>query len=103
VVTYCPDAAALVGALAAAAGVPYIAGAQPRGAGLTSQGVNFLFLAPPPLPLPGARPDSALAAALIAVRAAAVEGQARVRAAALVWEHERDAADALARQIAEAE
>jgi hypothetical protein len=30
-------------------------------------------------------------------------GQARVRAAALMWERERDAADVLARQIAEAE
>jgi hypothetical protein len=51
----------------------------------------------------GARPDSALAAALVSARAAAAEGQARVRAAALAWERERDAADALARQIAEAE
>jgi hypothetical protein len=49
------------------------------------------------------RPDSALAVALVAARAAAAEGQARVRAAALVWERERDATDALARQIAEAE
>jgi hypothetical protein len=32
-----------------------------------------------------------------------VEGQARVRAAALVWERECDATDALARQITEAE
>jgi hypothetical protein len=38
-----------------------------------------------------------------ALAAAAAEGQARVRAAALVWERERNAVDALARQIAEAE
>ena len=40
---------------------------------------------------------------LASARAAAAEGQTRVRAAALAWERERDAADALARQIAEAE
>jgi hypothetical protein len=53
-----------------------------------------------PLPEPA---GGSLAAALVAARAAAAEGQARVRAAALLWERERDAADALARRIAEAE
>jgi hypothetical protein len=51
----------------------------------------------------GSRPDSVLAAALVAARAAAAEEQARVRAAAAIWARERDAADALARQIVEAE
>ncbi|XP_021321304.1 uncharacterized protein LOC110437249 [Sorghum bicolor] len=49
------------------------------------------------------RPDSTLIAALVTARAAAAEGRARVREAALAWERERDAADALARQIADAE
>jgi len=66
-----------------------------------------LFPDPPPLPptshLHAAGPDSALVAALVAARAAAAEGQAHVRAAALAWEHERDAADAPACQIAEAD
>ncbi|XP_066313450.1 uncharacterized protein, partial [Miscanthus floridulus] len=62
------------------------------------------FPAPPPLPFHAAPPpDSALAAALVTARAAAAEGQARLRAAAQAWERERDAADVLARQIAEAE
>ncbi|XP_066344097.1 uncharacterized protein [Miscanthus floridulus] len=67
----------------------------------------FFFPAPPPLPpsapLQTAGASSALAAALVAARAAAADSQARVRAAALALERERDAADALARQIAEAE
>jgi len=49
------------------------------------------------------RPDSTILAALVTARAAAAEGRERVREAALAWERERDAADALARQIAEAE
>jgi hypothetical protein len=49
------------------------------------------------------RPVSALAAALVSARAAAAAGQERVRAAALLWQRERDVADTLARQIAEAE
>ena len=53
---------------------------------------------PPPPP-----PNSALTTALIAAQAAATEGRAHVWAAALAWERERDAADALAHQIAEAE
>ncbi|XP_021309125.1 uncharacterized protein LOC110432670 [Sorghum bicolor] len=60
------------------------------------------FPAPPPLPVMH-RPDSTLIAALATARAAAAEGRARVREAALAWERERDAADALARQIADAE
>jgi hypothetical protein len=102
------------GALAAGVGLPYAtsaglggaaAGALFAAAGQPSQGTGtaFPFPAPPPPPFHGTRPDSALAAALVAARAAAAEGQARVRAAALAWEHKRDAADALARQITEAE
>ena len=49
------------------------------------------------------RAGTTLATALVAARAAGAEGRARVCAAALAWERERDAADALARQIAEAE
>ena len=60
------------------------------------------FPAPPPPPM-AHRPDSTLIAALVTARAAAAEGRARVREAALAWERERDAADALARQIADAE
>jgi hypothetical protein len=58
---------------------------------------------PPASHLHAVGPDSALAAAIVAARAAAAEGRARVRAAALAWERERDAADALDHQIAEAE
>jgi hypothetical protein len=79
------------------------AGAQPReaaGAGGTAALLGAPFPAPPP---PLSRPTSALAAALIAARATAAEGRAHVHEAALAWEHERDAADALARQIAEAD
>jgi len=54
------------------------------------------FLPPPP-------PNSALATALAAAHAAAAEGHARLRVAALAWERKHDEVDALARQIAEAE
>ena len=60
------------------------------------------FPAPPPLPVTH-RPDSTLIAAPVTARAVPAEGQARVRETALAWERERDAADALACQIAEAE
>jgi hypothetical protein len=63
----------------------------------------FHFPAPPPATLIAPRPTSALAAALVSARAAAAAGHERVRADALVWQRERDAADTLARQIAEAE
>jgi hypothetical protein len=43
------------------------------------------------------RPVFALAATLVSARAAAAAGQERVRAAALLWQWERDAADTLAR------
>jgi len=56
------------------------------------------FPAPPP---PTSR--SAVIAALVAAWAAAAEGMAHVREAAIAWEHERDAADALAGQIIDAE
>ena len=59
---------------------------------------NSIFPAPPPPPAP-AGPNSAL----VAARAAAKEGLVRVREAAIAWECEQDAADALARQIADAE
>ena len=58
------------------------------------------FPAPPPS-LTAAGPDSALDTALVAARAEYVAGQARLREAALA--SERDAADALAKQIVEAE
>jgi len=41
-------------------------------------------------------------AALVAARTTVAEGMARVREAAIAWERERDVADALARQVAEA-
>ncbi|XP_066308036.1 uncharacterized protein [Miscanthus floridulus] len=99
-------------AAGAGAGGPAVAGAgagshtaAAGGAGETLE--PFFFPAPPPLPPPAplqtAGANSALAAALVAARAAAADSQARVRAAALALERERDAADALARQIAEAE
>jgi hypothetical protein len=53
-------------------------------------------------PPPGA-PGSAFSNALAAARAATAAGQARVQAAALAWEREREAAEALTRQVAEAE
>jgi len=55
---------------------------------------------PFPAPLP---PAFALNNALAAARAEYKAGQARLREAALAWERERDAADALAKQIADAE
>jgi hypothetical protein len=47
--------------------------------------------------------DSALTTALENAKTAAVAAEERVRVAALTWEHERTTADALARQVAEAE
>jgi uncharacterized protein (DUF952 family) len=47
--------------------------------------------------------DSALIAALESAKTAAAAAEERVRVAALAWEHERTTADALARQVAEAE
>jgi len=64
------------------------------------------LLRPPVIPAPppvAHNTNSVLTAALVAARAAAQEGMARVREAAIVWERERDVVDALARQIAEAE
>ncbi|XP_066360927.1 uncharacterized protein [Miscanthus floridulus] len=95
-------------AAAAAAGAGAGAGSHAAAAGGAGETLEpFFFPAPPPLPPPAplqtAGANSALAAALVAARAAAADSQARVRAAALALERERDAADALARQIAEAE
>ena len=64
------------------------------------------FPAPPPPSashIHAAGPNSDLAAALVTARAAAKEGLVRVHEATIAWERERDAANALARQIAEAE
>jgi len=47
--------------------------------------------------------DAALTAALLAAKSEASAAQERVRAAALAWERERSAADALTRRVAEAE
>jgi len=98
------DAATLPGALLTAAGALSrglaagpSAAALPAGAGGTAP-----FPAPPPPPVTH-RPDFTILAALVTARAAAAEGRERVREAALAWEHERDAADTLARQIAEVE
>ena len=44
--------------------------------------------------------DTALAAALLAAKSEALAAQERVCAAALAWERERSAADALSRRIA---
>ena len=55
------------------------------------------------MPLPVTRPASALTNALAAAQAEYAAGQARLREAALAWERERDAADALAKQIANTE
>ena len=95
-------AAAGPGAIAAGAGLgmpwdeAYANDALLRVLGAGVGPSTFPALPPPPTShLHAAGPDSALAAA--------AEGRARVRAAALTWERERDAADALARQIAEAE
>jgi hypothetical protein len=80
------------------------AGAQLQGPG-TGGGAQgaFTFPAPPPANLYAPRPTSALAAALVSARAAAAAGQECVRADALTWQRERDAADTLARQIAVAD
>ena len=61
------------------------------------------FPAPPPPPRTSTRPASALATALVAARAEYAAGQARLQEAALAWEREREASDALAKQIADAE
>ena len=61
------------------------------------------FPTPPPPPRTSVRPNSALATALVAAQAEYVVGQARLREAALAWEHERDATDALAKQNVDAE
>jgi hypothetical protein len=58
---------------------------------------------PPNSALHAAGLDPVLADALVAARAAAVDSHTRVRAAALAWERERAATDALARQLAETE
>jgi hypothetical protein len=47
--------------------------------------------------------NAALAAALLAAKSEAAAAQERVRGAALAWERERSAVDALARRVAEAE
>ncbi|XP_066311797.1 dynein axonemal assembly factor 3 homolog [Miscanthus floridulus] len=102
-----PAAAGGVGSLAAAAAAA--AADSHAAAAWGCGGEPGAFLLPrssssaAPAPLQTAGASSALAAALVAARAAAADSQARVRAAALALERERDAADALARQIAEAE
>ena len=101
-------ALASVDALATAVGAAAIAAgaAAAMAAGLVMPAVanNTLlrFPAPPPPTashLHTTRPNSAL----VAARAAAAEGLVRVREAAIAWERKRDASDALARQIADAE
>jgi len=77
-----------------------LAGPLPR---VAAGGPPFPAPPPPPPNHYGAWPNPALAAALVAARAATAEGRARVHEAALAWECERDATDALARQIVEAE
>ena len=104
-----PGALSGVDALAAAMGPAAMAAgaAAAMSAGLGMPGAGTDALLHPsviPAPPPAAHTtNSVLAAALDAARAAAQEGMARVREAAIAWERERDAADALARQIAEAE
>ena len=91
-----------MGPAAMAAGA---AAAMSAGLGMPGADTDAL-LHPPviPAPPPAAHTtNSVLAAAPVAARAAAKEGMARVREAAIAWERERDAADALARQIADAE
>jgi hypothetical protein len=56
-----------------------------------------------PRPSTVAAADSALAAALEHAKTAAAAAEERVHVASLTWEHERTTADALARQVAEAE
>jgi hypothetical protein len=65
---------------------------------LTTPGLGMYQASPPP----GA-PGSAFSNALTAARTALVARQARVQAAAAALEREREAADALGRQVAEAE
>ena len=87
--------AAAVGPAAMAAGA---VAAMAVGLGMLAGANDTLlrFTAPPPAS------HLHSVAALDAVRAAAAEGMARVREAAIAWERERDAADALACQVAEA-
>jgi hypothetical protein len=61
------------------------------------------FHGTPPLVAGAAPADAALATALLAAKSEATAAQERVRVAALAWERERTAADALAHRIAEAE
>jgi hypothetical protein len=56
-----------------------------------------------PRPTSVAAADNALAAALANAKTAAAAAEERMRRAALAWEHEHTTADALARQVAEAE
>jgi hypothetical protein len=56
-----------------------------------------------PRPTTLAAANSALAAALESTKTAEAATKESVRVAALAWEHERSAADTLARQVAEAE
>ena len=98
-------AAGAAATVAAGLGMPLDA-ATPTNNVLLRVPTTSIFPAPPPPPashLHAAGPDSVLAAALVAVRATAAEGLARVREATLAWERKRDAVDALACQIAEAE
>ncbi|XP_021309205.1 uncharacterized protein LOC110432736 [Sorghum bicolor] len=99
-----PGALSGVDALAAAMGPAAMAAgaaaAMSAWLGMPGAGTDALLHPPPPA---AHTTNSVLAAALDAARAAAQEGMARVREAAIAWERERDAADALARQIAEAE
>jgi len=87
--------AAAMGPAAMAAGA---AAAMSAGLGMPGTDTDAL-LRPPVTPAPppiAHTTNSVLAAALVAARAAAQEGMARVREAAIAWERERDAADALA-------
>ena len=103
-----PDAAALPRALLTATGAlprgpaPGLAAGPSAAALPASAGGTAPFSAPPPPPMTH-RPDSTLLAALVIARAAAAEGRARMCEAAVAWERKRDTADALARQITEAE
>ena len=86
-------------AMAAGAAAAMAAGlGMPTGANDTLLRLTASTSAPPP-----ASHLNSSAAALTAARAAVAEGMARAREAALAWERERDAADTLARQVAEAE
>jgi len=94
-----PGAVAGMDNLAAAMGPAAMAAGS---AAAMAAGLGMLVVTAPPPPH-ATGPTSALAATLVAVRAAAKEGMARVREAAIAWEREGDAADALARQFADAE